>query len=180
MCRDNINLSSLHRIMVLYQENPQALEGNRHIGSWWRNVLQPWVYGVVAKASPYRQWGLIFHAFFWMSHCPFLSLPLRAMHPFFLSEVSSLFSVASETLSLFAKSSLVIDGFSFIADRMACWRSFTGSFTGSLTGSFFDSFWIWRVNFTCISSGCSNRLFMQKPMRSFRTSKLTLFPLMTH
>ena len=166
--------------MVLYQENPQALEGNRHIGSWWRNVLQPWVYGVVAKASSYRQWGLIFHAFFWMSHCPFLSLPLRAMHPFFLSEVSSLFSVTSETLSLFAKSSLVIDGFSFIADRMACWRSFTGSFTGSLTGSFFDSFWIWRVNFTCISSGCSNRLFIQKPMRSFRTSKLTLFPLMTH
>lgn len=67
------------------------------------------------------------------------------MQPFFLSEASSLFSVASETSSILAKSSLVIDGFCFIADKMACCRSFTGSLTGSFTGSFVDSFQAFRM-----------------------------------
>lgn len=83
-----------------------------------------------------------------MTHRPFLSLPLRSMQPFCLREDSSLFSVASETLSLFAKISLVIDRFCFMAERTACCRLLTGSVAGS--------FWIRSVNFTCMSSGCSN------------------------
>lgn len=60
----------------------------------------------------------------------------------------SLLNVAIETSSLLAKFSLVIDGFCFIVERMACCRSFTGSFTGS--------FCICKVNLTCKRSGCSN------------------------
>ena len=40
------------------------------------------------------------------------------MYPSFLNEVSSLFNVASEIPSLFAKSSLIIDGFCFMIDSI--------------------------------------------------------------
>ena len=43
-----------------------------------------------------------------------------------------------------------------MAERTACCRLLTGSITGSFTGSVAGSIWIWSVNFTCMSSGCSN------------------------
>lgn len=109
-----------------------------------------------------------------MTHRPFLSLPLRVMQPFCLREDSSLFSVASETLSLFAKISLVIDRFCFMAERTACCRLLTGSFTGSVAGSF----WIWSVNFTCMSSGCSNNSGLTQCFSTGRVNlKLVVFAL---
>lgn len=113
-----------------------------------------------------------------MTHRPFLSLPLRSMQPFCLREDSSLFSVASETLSLFAKISLVIDRFCFMAERTACCRLLTGSVAGSFTGSVAGSFWIWSVNFTCMSSGCSNNSGLTQCFSTGRVNlKLVVFAL---